>query len=110
MTSLTKFLPLTESTYYIMLSLTEPLHGYGIMQKVKQLSGGSIDLAPGTLYGALDNLKKQKLIHLISEDAEKRRKVYLLSEQGREVLQLEFNRMRTLVSISSPLLNGENET
>ncbi len=102
--NLAKFLPLTETTYYILLALVEPLHGYGIMQKVKTLSGGNIDLAPGTLYGALENLKKQALIVPVSEDAEKRRKVYSLTEAGRQVLFMEYQRMQALVAISSPLL------
>jgi DNA-binding PadR family transcriptional regulator len=106
--NITKFLPLTETTYYILLSLCEPLHGYGIMLQVKDLSAGNVDIAPGTLYGALENLKKQGLIHLVAEDTEKRRKVYSLSELGRQVLQMEFTRMQTLVSVSKPIL-GEGK-
>ncbi|HPH98355.1 MAG TPA: PadR family transcriptional regulator [Anaerolineaceae bacterium] len=108
--NLNKFLPMAETTYYIMLSLREPLHGYGIMQQVKQLSCGSVDIAPGTLYGALDNLKKQGLILLVAEDAEKRRKIYRLSDLGSQVLVMEYKRMQTLVSVSRPLLEGESET
>ena len=104
--NLSKFLPLTETTYYILLSLCEPLHGYGIMQRVNELSHGSVDIAPGTMYGALDNLKKQNLIGLVSEDAEKRRKIYSLSDLGRQVLVLEYQRMQTLVAISTPYLEG----
>lgn len=47
---------LTESTYYILLSLYHPQHGYGIMQQTEQLSGGRVHLAAGTLYGALNSL------------------------------------------------------
>ena len=47
---------LTEAVYYILLSLTEPLHGYGIMQNVAQLSNGRVNLAAGTLYGAINTL------------------------------------------------------
>ena len=47
---------LTESTYYILLSLYHPRHGYGIMQETQQLSGGRVRLAAGTLYGALNAL------------------------------------------------------
>ena len=42
-------LPLTEAGYYILLSLMEPMHGYGIMQNVEALSGGRVRLAAGTL-------------------------------------------------------------
>ena len=47
---------LTEAVYYILLSLVQPLHGYGIMQNVEQLSGGRVKLAAGTLYGAINTL------------------------------------------------------
>ena len=101
-----KFLPMTETTYYIMLSLIEPLHGYGIMQQVKSLSAGNVDIAPGTLYGALENLKKQKLITLVADETEKRRKIYHLTELGVDVLKMEYQRMQTLVTISAPMLAG----
>jgi DNA-binding PadR family transcriptional regulator len=102
--NLNKYLPMTETTYYILLSLTLPLHGYGIMQRVQELSSGTVEIAPGTMYGALDNLRKQKLVDLLDEDTEKRRKVYSLTELGQQVLALEFGRLRRLVEISSPLL------
>ena len=47
---------LTEAVFYILLSLFAPMHGYGIMQNVKELSGGRVVLGPGTLYGALNTL------------------------------------------------------
>ena len=50
---------LTESTYYILLSLYHPRHGYGIMQETQQLSGGRVRLAAGTLYGALNACAKR---------------------------------------------------
>ncbi len=95
---------MTETTYYILLSMQEPLHGYGIMQRVQELSGGTVEIAPGTMYGALDNLKKQKLIDLVDDDTEKRRKVYALSDLGRQALYLEFKRMEHIIQVSSPLL------
>lgn len=49
-------LVLTEAVYYILLSLYEPLHGYGIMQNVERLSNGRVKLAAGTLYGAINTL------------------------------------------------------
>ncbi len=102
--NLNKFLPMTETTYYIMLSLVEPLHGYGIMQQVKTLSDGHVDIAPGTMYGALENLKKQGLINLVAEDDEKRRKIYSLTELGQQVLRMDFQRMKNLVAVSNRIL------
>lgn len=104
--NLNKYLPMTETTYYIMLSLLEPLHGYGIMQQVKSYSNNTVDIAPGTLYGALENLKKQKLICLVNQDTKDRRKIYQLTELGCEVIKLEYQRLRGLVNLSGNLLKG----
>ena len=74
-------LPLTETFYYVLLALLQPAHGYLIMSRVEEMSGGQVRLAPGTLYGALDNLGKQKLIIRVPSD-DPRRKVYQITEQG----------------------------
>ena len=60
-----KYLPLSEATYYILLALVEPLHGYGIMQKVEGLSEGTVSIGPGTMYGAFTTLEKQGLITMV---------------------------------------------
>lgn len=57
--TIAKYLPLTESTYYILLSLIDPLHGYGIMQKVERISEGTVSIGPGTLYGAFTTLERK---------------------------------------------------
>lgn len=98
-----KILPLTETTFYIMISLLEPSHGYAIMQKVEELSNGRVRIAAGTMYGATENLLKQKLIHEVpSED--KRRRVYLLTDAGKEVLKLEVERLKQLLLVADELL------
>ena len=89
-----KYLPLTESTYYIMLALIEPLHGYGVMQKVEQISQGAVRLGPGTLYGALTTLEKQGLIVMVSE--QERRKSYTLTSLGRRVLLAQIDRLQVM--------------
>ncbi|PAD39902.1 PadR family transcriptional regulator [Terribacillus sp. 7520-G] len=95
----TQYLPLTHTTFYILLSLTTPLHGYGIMQKVEEMSKGDVKLGPGTLYGALSKLEKQKIIAKTGEDGE-RRKSYVLTELGKQVVKSEWNRLQYLVEIS----------
>ena len=80
---------LTEATYYILLSLVRPRHGYGIMQLTEELSGGRVHLAAGTLYGALSALTdKGWIIQLPSQD-DSRRKEYKLTENGLQVLRRE---------------------
>lgn len=92
---------LTESTYYILLSLVSPQHGYGIMQRTEEMSGGRVRLAAGTLYGALNALcDKGWILPLPVEDGS-RRKEYALTEKGRLILIKEVARLRELAD------NGE---
>jgi DNA-binding PadR family transcriptional regulator len=95
------FLPLTEATYYVLVSLVEPRHGYGIMQNAAAVSRHSVSLGPGTLYGALTNLLKQGLIERVGElESEgERRKVYGLTKLGKRVLALEVERLAALARI-----------
>ena len=65
---------LTESTYYILLSLYHPQHGYGIMQETQQLSGGRVRLAAGTLYGALNALCEKGWISPLPMESGSRKK------------------------------------
>ncbi|MRH44444.1 PadR family transcriptional regulator [Aquibacillus halophilus] len=94
------FLPLTHTTYYILLSLIEPLHGYGIMQKVQEMSEGTVRIGPGTLYGALSKLEKQFIIVKLDENTGDRKKSYQLTEFGRELVKLEYIRLEELVHMS----------
>jgi len=89
-----KYLPLTESTYYIMLTLVEPLHGYAVMQKVEEISKGAVRVGPGTLYGAFTALEKEKLIVKVKE--ENRRKSYVLTLKGKKVLKNQIKRLEIM--------------
>ncbi|MGL4698007.1 PadR family transcriptional regulator [Enterococcus larvae] len=100
--------PLTETTYYILLSLVTPLHGYGIITNVSELSNGQVLIAAGTLYGALENLKKKGYIELFTESSLRKKKEYTLTEEGWRVLKEDFQRMKQLVAISEELLGGKN--
>jgi DNA-binding PadR family transcriptional regulator len=94
-----QFSPLTEATFYILLSLNKPLHGYGIIKKVEALSKGRLTLAAGTLYGALNVLLENKLITLIGEDEHnKRRKLYIITDLGRELIDYELKRLSEMIN------------
>jgi len=90
-----KFLPLSEATFYLMLALRQPGHGYAVMQQVEAMSGGVVRIGPGTLYGAFATLEKQGLIAKVRE--EERRKVYALSELGGEVLRAQLARLALML-------------
>ncbi len=97
-------LPLTETVYYILLALLEPAHGYLIMQKVEELSNGEIRMAAGTLYGAIENLLKLKFIRPVESD-DSRRKVYIITEEGKRILLLDFERMMRIIDTTKNQLN-----
>jgi len=100
--SIEKFSPLTEATFYILLALVRPLHGYGIIKKVEEMSNGRLKLAAGTLYGALNALLDNKLIVLIGEDKKnKRRKLYRMTGLGQELMKLEIRRLREMADNGS---------
>lgn len=95
-----KHLPLTETVYYILLAVLEPAHGYLIMQKVEELSGGQVRMAAGTLYGAIENLVKLNFIQPVPSD-DSRRKVYAITNRGLDVLQQDFERMKHMIKVTS---------
>jgi DNA-binding PadR family transcriptional regulator len=97
-------LPLTETIYYILLALIEPAHGYLIMQKVEELSDGEVRMAAGTLYGAVENLLKLKFIKQVESD-DNRRKVYIITEEGKRILLLDFERMKRIIDTTKKKLN-----
>ena len=94
-----KYIPLTETTFYILLVLQHPSHGYQIMQMVEELSQGEVRIAAGTMYGALDNLLKQRLIQSVHTN-DTRRKVYEISLLGREVLNVDMNRLKHMCMVA----------
>ena len=95
---------LTEAVYYIMLTLQKPLHGYGIIQNVAELSGGRVKLAPGTLYGAINTLVDKGWIDALPENPESRKKEYVITESGKAVLREEISRLSELVQNGRKLL------
>ena len=100
-------LALTESTYYILLSLYRPRHGYGIMQRVEEMSSGRVRLAAGTLYGALSAMTDKGWIAMLPVESGSRKKEYQLTDKGFAVLQNEIERLRELVSNGDKVLGGE---
>ena len=97
---------LTESTYYILLSLYTPQHGYGIMQRAEALSEGRVRLAAGTLYGALTSLCDKRWIEPLPM-VDSRKKEYKLTAKGLTVLKNELNRLRQLVANGETVLKEE---
>ena len=102
--SKSKFLPLTEATYYILLALVTPKHGYAVMQEAEEISEGTLRLAPGTLYGAFTTLEQGKLIQMAGKEG--RRKIYQLTDKGIEVLQEQVHRLRIMLQSAENIMEN----
>ena len=85
------YVPMTETGFYILYCLQKENHGYGIVQTVERMTGGEIRLAPGTMYGSLSKMEKDGVIRFVRE--EEKRKIYVITDLGREVLELERKRI-----------------
>ncbi len=103
---------LTEAVYFILLSLLEPLHGYGIMQNAEHLSGGRVRLAAGTLYGALNTLLERGWIAALPGRAgenNRGKKEYRITPEGKAVLEQEILRLSALAEIGGNVLREKGE-
>lgn len=99
---------LTEAYSYILFALAEPMHGYGIMQKVEEMSGGTFSLGPGTLYAALKNMQQERWIEPCGGESG-RRKNYRLTALGKEKANDELariQRLRLAATTAVRLMNG----
>ncbi|MBQ3386557.1 MAG: PadR family transcriptional regulator [Eggerthellaceae bacterium] len=88
------YVPMTESGFYILFCLQTPQHGYGISQQVKAMTGGEVAIGAGTMYGTLSKMEQDGLIRFVGE--EDKRKLYLITELGREILAIELKRIERL--------------
>ena len=85
-----KYIPMTETTYYTLLSVTVPRHGYAIMQYVNELTKGRIMLGTGTLYTMVSRLAADGIIEAV-QGCDK--KAYLITDIGQELVWLETERL-----------------
>ena len=95
--------PLTEATFFILMSLSPSAkHGYAIMKEVKALSKGRIVFSTGTLYGALRRLLEQGWIKRVSDPepnpTDRERKAYAITERGRRIVSAETERLKSLLT------------
>ena len=88
--------PMTAAMYYILLALLRPGHGYGMMQRIKELSGGRLEMGPGTLYGVLSRMNREGWIVLTGEEG--RRKNYAITQAGKAALLTEYERIKRLAA------------
>ncbi|PLX30066.1 MAG: PadR family transcriptional regulator [Clostridiales bacterium] len=102
----TKRNALTEAVFFILLALHEPMHGYGIMQYIERVTDGRVLLGAGTLYGALNTLLEKRWIRLLDSEGTARKKEYLITNQGREVVKDEMERLLELIRCGRSITGG----
>lgn len=101
---------LTETVFYILLTLTRPLHGYGIMQEISSLTNKRLNLGAGTLYGALKNLQKKGWITEVTTAPDPRdKRAYIITDEGKKVLFLEVDRLGELLDNAHTILGKEHK-
>ena len=98
---------MTEALFYILLAARRPVHGYGITQEVASLTGGRVNLGPGTLYGAINSLLEKGWIVLYSAElGSRKKKEYIITDAGRAVFAEELRRLRELVRNGEKMEGG----
>lgn len=88
------YIPMTETGFYILFCLQKEMHGYNIGQQVKEMTGNAVSISPGTMYGTLSKMEKDGLIRFVRE--EEKRKLYIITELGQQILDIEKLRIERL--------------
>lgn len=85
--------------FYIMAALTRPRHGYAIMSQIEETSAGAISIGPASMYTIIKKLLKNEWIYLY-DDTDSRRKTYLLTDKGREVLEEDLKARKLMIQLA----------
>lgn len=96
---------LTDSVFYIMAAFITPRHGYAVMSLVEEITEGTVVIGPASLYTIIKKLTNESYIELYS-DEDSRRKEYVLTELGREILQRDISRRKTMLEFAETGLQG----
>lgn len=89
-----KYIPMTETAFYILLSLKEPRHGYGIIKNVEEMTNGRLVLGSGTIYGTLTKMQKDGIITVFAD--QERKKIYEVTDVGKLLMLREIERLNEL--------------
>ena len=85
---------MTETAFYILLSLTVPRHGYGIIKHVEELTKGRLILGSGTIYGTLKKMQRDGIVTVYADG--KRKTIYEVSDVGKALMRHEMTRLKEL--------------
>ena len=101
-----QFQNLTEPMYYILIALMEERCGVDIMEAVDDISRGRVKIGPGTLYALLGRFEKEQMI--IETEVIGRKRSYIITEKGLEILNEEYNRLIRLAKDGESFLGGNS--
>ena len=86
-----KFQTLTEQMFYILICLQKECCGTDIMEMVKKMTDGRVNVGPGTLYNLLEQFREDSIITLTKVGGKKRS--YIITDKGRDLLEKEYDRL-----------------
>jgi DNA-binding PadR family transcriptional regulator len=87
-----KFQTLTEQMFYILLCLKNECCGMDIMDRIPAMTAGRVNVGSGTLYNLLEQFQSEGMIR--ETRVEGRRRSYILTPKGAEVLETEYQRIK----------------
>ena len=93
---------LTDSTYLMMLALLRPQHGYAIMKEVSELTKGTVEIGPASMYTILKKLQKNH--YIVLEETTDRKKIYSITDLGKEILKKDIQRRKLFFEAGEQLL------
>ena len=99
---------LTETTFFVLLALYKPNHGYGIMQFIEHETDGRLSLGAGTLYGAINTLLKKNWIEPCGDEENSHKKEYIITDEGKLIAENEVNRMGKVYNKALNIIGGND--
>lgn len=100
-----KFQTLTEQMFYILMCLQTECCGIDIMEMVKKMTDGRVNVGPGTLYNLLEQFMDERIIAFTKSVGKKRS--YVITDKGRDLLEKEYNRLLSQVTDYKKYMQGE---
>lgn len=96
---------LTDTSFYILLSLVEARHGYLIMKNIEELTNNNFSIGPASMYTTIKKLLAAGMIEQLAEEADKR-KTYIATKQGLDLLKKDIQRREMMIQHAKQILNG----
>lgn len=96
---------LTDSIFLILLTTLEPVHGYGIMQRINEMTSGESSIGPATMYTTLKKMKSAGWIEEIFQEDSKI--LYRITSKGEDILTRDYRRRVTILNLAQNILGGK---